>query len=164
MKSGKKGKSVVSPSTVIDRSVDSESDVPLSSGQWPASPEREQLPPDSSLASAEHSDHSVHRVLNTSLSAPSARRPSNASISCPSIPSEPLSPIPARPSSRETGALGMTHPSAISSSVISSSAGEEDHGYACQVPSCNKSFEKAGGLKAHVNVSDKWNSLQHSCH
>ena len=49
----------------------------------------------------------------------------------------------------------MTIPSAISPSVTSSSAGEEDHGFACQVPGCNKSFKKSNGLKAHVNVSDK---------
>ena len=145
----------MSPSTVIDRSVDSESDVPLSSGQWPASPEREQLPPDSSLASAEHSDHSAHRILNTSGSAPSVRRSSNASVSCPSMPSESPSPVPARQSSRESGSLGMTFPNAIPPSVTSGSAGEEFHSFACHVPGCKKSFKESDGLKAHVNVSDK---------
>ena len=48
----------------------------------------------------------------------------------------------------------MTFPIAISPSVISSSAGEEVHGFLCQVPGCDKSFKKSGGLKTHVNVSD----------
>lgn len=155
MKSGKKGMGAVNPTTAIDRSIDSESDVPLSSGQWPASPEREQLPPDSSFASAEHSDHSAHESFNTPLPAPSSRKPSNASISCPSVPSEPPSPIPARRSSRESDSVGRTVPSAISPSVTSSSAAEEDHGFACQVPGCEKSFKKPAGLNAHVNVSNK---------
>ena len=45
----------MAPSAVDDVTADSESDAPVSSGQWPASPEREQLPPDSSPASAKQS-------------------------------------------------------------------------------------------------------------
>lgn len=51
----KQGNRTVAPSAVNDVTADSESDAPVSSGQWPASPEREQLPPDSSPASAKQS-------------------------------------------------------------------------------------------------------------
>ena len=83
----------MTPRAVIDQTVDSESDVPVSSGQWPESPERDQLPPDSSLESAEHSDHSVHRTLNTPRLLLSSRRQSRVSISSHSMLSRRPSPI-----------------------------------------------------------------------
>ena len=101
----------MTPSAVMDQSVDSESDVPVSSGQWPASPERDQLPPDSSGASAELSDHSVQRILKNHRSVASSRRQSHASIS-----SRLLSP-------------GLQ-----SSSVASNSADEEVHRFRSPTP------------------------------
>ena len=53
----RQGNRTVAPSAVNDATADSESDAPVSSGQWPASPEREQLPPDSSPASAKQSQN-----------------------------------------------------------------------------------------------------------
>ena len=140
----------MTPSAVIDSTADSESDAPVSSGQWPASPEREQLPPDSSLESAEHSDHSVSY----------ARRQRKASFSFHSIPPRPPSPVLARPFSRDSGPFGMTSPSALSPSGTSTRAGEEVHCSACQVPGCNKLCKRSGGLKDHVDVSDKRTTLQ----
>ena len=86
----------ITPSALIDQTVGSESDVPASSGQWPESPERDQLPPDSSLESAEHSDHSVHRTLNTPRLLLSSRRQSRVSISSHSMLSRRPSPTPTR--------------------------------------------------------------------
>ena len=114
----------MSPRAVIDRTTDSESDAPISSEQWPASPEREQLPPDSSSASADHSDHSAHRILNTFRSASPTRRRSNASTSSHSIQSGPPSHISARPSLETSKPLDVMPPTASSPSFTSISAGE----------------------------------------
>ena len=70
----KQGNCSPTPNAETDQTAPSESDDPVSSGQWPASPEREQLPPDSSSASAEPSDDSVHRVLNNPPLVSSARK------------------------------------------------------------------------------------------
>lgn len=97
----------MTPRAVIDQTVDSESDVPVSSGQWPESPERDKLPPDSSLESAEHSDHSVHRTLNTPRLLLSSRRQSRVSISSHSMLSRRPSPISTRDFPIESGSLDV---------------------------------------------------------
>lgn len=141
----------MTPSAVNDQTEDSESDVPVSSGQWPSSPERDQLPPDSSLESAEHSDHSVQRIRNNHNSVSSSRRQSRASFSSHSMQSGRPSPIPARPFSIASGSPRMVSPGLLSPSVVSTSAGEEVHRFTCQVPGCDKSYKNAGGLKYHVD-------------
>lgn len=144
----------MTPSVVNDQTADSESDVPVSSGQWPASPERDQLPPDSSPVNAEHSDHSVQRMSKNPRSVLSSRRQSHASIpSHPMLSGRP-SPISARRPSRESGSPSMISPSLLSPSVASSSAGEEVHPFKCQAPGCDKSYKKPAGLKYHMDVSD----------
>lgn len=144
----------MTPSAVIDQTADSESDIPVSSGQWPASPELDQLPPDSSWASAEHSDHSVQRILKNPRSDSSSRRQSHASISSHSLlPGRP-SPIPARRFSRETGSPSIVSPGLLSPSVASTSADEEVRRFKCQAPGCDKSYKRSTGLKYHVDVSD----------
>ena len=144
----------MTPSVVNDQTADSDSDVPVSSGQWPASPERNQLPPDSSPVNAEHSDHSVQRMMKNPRSVPSSRRQSHASISSHSMPSGRPSPISARRPSRESGSPSMVSPGLLSPSIASSSAGEEVQRFKCQAPGCDKSYRKPAGLKYHMDVSD----------
>ena len=131
---------------VIDQTADSESDVPLSSGQWPASPERDQLPPDSSSGSTEHSDHLVQRLSKAPLSVSSSRRQSHVSSSSHSMPSGRPSPISARRLSHGISSPRGTTPS----------AGEEVHRFTCQASGCDKSYKNSGGLKHHMDVSDTW--------
>ena len=92
------------PTPIIDlETTDSESDAPVSSGQWPASPEREKLPPDSSPASAEHSDHSLKRIIDNPPSVSSPRKQSSGSMASHSSPLGRPSPILASHFSGESG-------------------------------------------------------------
>ena len=77
----KQRSSTMTPSAVTDSSVNSDTDDPVSSGQWPASPERDQLPPDSSLEYPEHSDHLFESLSNIPRSVSSAPKQSHTSIS-----------------------------------------------------------------------------------
>lgn len=150
----KQRNSEMTPTGAIDQTADSESDVPVSSGQWPASPERDQLPPDSSSASAEHSDHSVQRISSKPHSVSSSRRQSQASNSSRSMPSRRPSPITARRFSRELESLSMASPGLLSPSFASTSAGDDVQRFVCQAPGCDKSYKNPNGLKYHVDVSD----------
>lgn len=143
----------MTPSAISDQTADSESDVPVSPGQWPSSPERDQLPPDSSLESAEHSDYSIQKIPDNPNSVSSSRRQSHASFSSHSMPSGRPSPIPARPFQIASGSPRVVSPGLSSSSVIPTSADEEVHRFTCQVSGCDKSYKNASGLKYHVDVS-----------
>lgn len=145
----------MTPSAVIDQTADSESDIPVSSGQWPLSPERDQLPPDSSFASAEYSDHSVQKTSSNPRSISSSRRQSHASSSSYSMPLGRPASISAERFSRGAGSPSMVSPGLSSPSVTSTSAGEEVHRFTCQAPGCDKSYKNSSGLKYHVDVSDK---------
>lgn len=147
----KQRNSEMTPTGAIDQTADSESDVPVSSGQWPASPERDQLPPDSSSASAEHSDHSVQRISSKPHSVSSSRRQSQASNSSRSMPSRRPSPITARRFSRELESLSMASPGLLSPSFASTSAGDDVQRFVCQAPGCDKSYKNPNGLKYHVD-------------
>lgn len=105
-KKRKRKNGTMTPSAAIDQTANSESDVPVSSGQWPSSPERDQLPPDSSSASAEHSDHSVHKTSTKIGSLSSLRRQTHAMNPSHSMPPKRPSPIPARPLSIESESPG----------------------------------------------------------
>lgn len=126
---------------------DSESDKPVSTAQWPPSPDRNALPPDSSMPSVEHSDpgtttRSNHRSANYS------RRPSHASTSSRNLVSNGVK------SGRSQGSsISSSEPdlSFGSPSIVSNSAGEEIRRWRCQL--CNKSYKNSGSLKYHVNVS-----------
>lgn len=144
---------VVISSAVTGQTAESESDVPASSGQWPASPERDQLPPDSSSASGEHSDYSILDISKYPLSFSSSRRQSGASVSSRSVLSRPPGPISAGRSLRRPGSLKIKSPVIVSPSVASSSGGEESHRFTCHESGCGKSYKNAGGLKYHVDVS-----------
>ena len=132
--------SATEPTAVIDRTPDSESDVPVSSGQWPASPELNQLPPDSSFASPQHSDHSFERISDNPHQAMSSQRQSSATSSSHSTPRRPA---------REP--VSPTYPSP---SFMSTSAGGEFHRFTCQASGCDKSYKNPRSLKYHMDVSE----------
>lgn len=150
----------ITSSAVTDQTADSESDVPASSGQWPASPERDQLPPDSSSASGEHSDYSVQDISKYPLSFSSSRRQSGASISSHSILSGPPGPISTGRFLRHSGSSSIKSSSILSPSVASSSGGEESHRFTCHASGCGKSYKAASGLKYHVDVSANHQSIR----
>lgn len=142
------GDSTRTPSVTADHTADSESDVPVSSGQWPASPEREQLPPDSSPPSVEHIDHSASRISHDPHSLSSSRTHSNASFSSNSMQLGRLSSKAPWRLSVDPGS-SPRHPSTI---LTFTSAAEEFHRFKCQVPDCGKSYKDSGGLKSHVDL------------
>lgn len=154
-KQRKQRNSTLAPSAVIDQTIDSESDAPISSGQWPASPEHDQLPPDSTLASAETSDHSVQRMLNNPRSVSSSQNKRNASISSHSVLSVRRSPMVTRRFSKAIGSPSMVSSDLLSLSGTSTSAGEDVRRFTCQAPGCGKSYTRAGSLKYHVDVRAK---------
>ena len=149
----KQRNSAITSSVVTDQTADSESDVPASSGQWPASPERDQLPPDSSSASAEHSDHSIKNISKDPISFSSSRRQSHTSKSSNSIPSGRPGRISTRRLLRHSGSPSILSPGILTPSVASSSGGEEIHRFTCDAPGCDKSYKNPSGLKYHVDVS-----------
>ncbi len=144
----------MSPNGVIDPTSDSETDNPVSSGQWPASPERDQLPPDSSLETTQHSDHSVQRMSKISRSVSSVRNQSHASVSSQSTPSRRPSPMLVRQSEREPESPHKASLTQLSPSGTSTSAGEGNHRFTCRALDCDKSYKRSSSLKRHVNVSD----------
>lgn len=144
----------ITSSAVIDQTADSESDVPASSGQWPASPERDQLPPDSSSASAENSDSSTHNISKHPLSFLSSRRQSHASMSSHSVLSGRPGPISTREFLRHSGPPSMKSSGISTPSVASSSGSEDVHRFTCYAPGCGKSYKKSSALENHMDVSD----------
>ena len=150
------------PSVTADHTADSESDVPVSSGQWPASPERDQLPPDSSPASVEKIYPSASRISHDPHSLSSSRTHSNASFSSNSMPfGRPSSKAPRR-LSVELGSPEIVSPGHPSTSLTPASAAEEFQPVKSQIPECSNSYEDSGGLKSQVDVSDDQLSQLHS--
>lgn len=132
---------------------ESESDIPVSSGQWPASPDRNQLPPDSS-ASTTNPDDSPHKASAQITSDIKRRRHSGTPISAALSP-RPISRLSIETSrlSKETSS-GPMSPSLVSPSIVSTSAGEEIQSYKCERGGCGKVYKDARALKYHVDVSD----------
>lgn len=135
------------PRSKPESTQDSESDRPLSSAQWPSSPVRDALPPDSSVPSAGHSDPDT-TLQNKRILPDQSRRPSNASVSSQLVASTKMksrpSQIPSISSLESDLSLG-------SPSIISNSAGEEVQHWRCHP--CDKSYTNPGGLKYHNNVN-----------
>ena len=150
------------PSVTADHTADSESDVLVSSGQWPASPERDQLPPDSSPASAEKIDPSALRISHDPHSLLSSRTHSNASLSSNSTQLGRLSSKAPRRLPVEPGSPEMVSPGQPSTNLTSTSAAEEFHRFKSQVPDCSKLYKESDGLKSHLDVSDDQLSQSHS--
>ena len=144
----------------IDLTTDSETDRPLSSGQWPASPERDQLPPDSSLEATECSDHSGQMMLDQPRSVCPTRTQSRTPTSSQSTPSRQSSLVIAKQVTTQSGSPRMSSPGFPSPSGTSTTAGEGANRFMCQVTDCGKSYKRSGGLKHHIDVSDKY--LNHS--
>jgi len=138
-----------------DGQEDSESDIPISSGQWPQSPDRNQLPPDSSMDSTVHSDHLAQAEPVQTVSGTQTRRSSYASVSSnlasPLRPSPMLLTSPSRnseESSPRPKSAGLFSPS-----IVSNSAGEETLEFRCRAIGCDKSYNKASALMYHIEVS-----------
>ncbi|KAM0799531.1 hypothetical protein BDR22DRAFT_322200 [Usnea florida] len=141
------------PSVTADHTADSESDVPVSSGQWPASLERDQLPPDSSPASVEKIDPSAPRISHDPHSLSSSRTHSNASFSSNSMQLGRPSLKAPRRISVEPGSPEMGSPGHPATNLTPSSAAEEFHLFKNQVPDCSKSYKDSGGLESQVDSS-----------
>ena len=144
------------PSPAIDPATDSETDRPVSSGQWPASPDRDQLPPDSSFEAAEHSDHSALMILDQPCSLNSAETQSCAPMSSRSTPSRKSSLISAKQVAAQLGSPLIASSRISSPSGISITTDECTYPFTCQMPDCAKSYKRSGGLKNHMDVSDKY--------
>ena len=130
--------------------ISSDSDVPVSSGQWPASPDRDELPPDSSMDSVWHNDRAT-----ISLPTHHARRESQAPL--PSYSKHVPSPSPLRTSfSREMSPVAA-NPELLSPSLVSTSA-DEGTGlseYRCSEIGCDKSYQRSASLKAQIDRDRK---------
>ena len=121
---------------------ESDSDVLVSSGQWPPTPDRNQLPPDSNLASADHSDHSKTKATAKFTPEKLSHILSKTPVASSPILSTPPSPMPALRSPRN-----LAEPSP---SIISNSAGEEIRGFTCRAIACEKTYDNAAALKYHI--------------
>lgn len=112
-----------------------ESDAPVSLSEWPPSPDRGQLPPDSSLE--------IEEVQ--SRSEMTTRRSSVASISSQPFQPRQSSPLKTVRSQDSRGREFAGKPP----SIVSSSAGEDSRRFWCRVAGCDKTYKTAGGLKFH---------------
>ena len=133
---------------------DSESDAPVSSGQWPPSPESNQLPPDSSIASVDHSEGSIPQTAAYSPSRLLSRRSSHVSVLSGSMSSARPRPI-VKPGSLTDLAVpspGIVSSSNSSPSIVSTSAGEDGKPFRCRRDGCNKAYTVLGSLQRHVKV------------
>ena len=136
---------------------ESDSDVPVSSGQWPPSPDRNQLPPDSSLASADHSDHAKTEAMALFTPEEDTRTLAKTSVvSSPILSTQPSPTSAPRPSRNAVEA---------SPSIVSNSASEETQQFACQAIGCEKTYDNGAALKFHIEFrhSDKGSAQNFKC-
>ncbi|KAL2038362.1 hypothetical protein N7G274_009011 [Stereocaulon virgatum] len=129
--------------TTIDGIQESDSDVPISPGQWPPTPDHKQLPPDSSLGSANNSDHS-----ETSGTVPFGGAKPTDTLSKTPLASTPVLSTPHSPISGLRSPRNLVAPSPI---MVSNSAGE-DHVFICRAIGCGKTYEDATALKYHIEL------------
>lgn len=124
-------------------SYESESEVPISSGQWPSSPDRNQLPPDSSMGSAKFPEiHDKTRPVAPGTPGSLTRKLTNLSPSS--------SVIAIMPPSITNGQASMRSSKEPSPSVISNSAGEDKHTFKCHIVNCGRSYKSAVALNYHT--------------
>ena len=131
---------------------DSDSEIPVSSSEWPPSPlfeqPKDELPPDSSIESIEHpmsgsckdssrSNHILQKQIHLETSASST--PARSSQRKPKRTSKALQ-IAAR----------------SSPSLVSGSADEGTKRFKCREPGCNKAYVGVSGLRYHMEVSKKY--------
>ena len=124
-------------------SYESESDIQISSGQWPSSPDPNQLPPDSSMGSAKFPEvHDKTRSVAPSTSGSLSRKLANLSPSS--------SVIAVMPPGIANGQASTRSSKAPSPSVISNSAGEDKHTFKCHIVDCGRPYKSAVALKYHT--------------
>ncbi len=127
----------------IGTSYESESDIPVSSGQWPPSPARNQLPPDSSMGSANFPDvHDKTRSVAPSTPGSLTRKLTN--------PSSRSSVVPIMPPGMANGQASTRNSMDPSPSVFSNSAGEDKHLFKCHTVNCGRSYKSAAALNYHT--------------
>lgn len=130
---------------------DSDSEMPLSSAEWPPTSPFEQpsdeLPPDSSMESIEYPVHENSGDVNMSDHVPPKRRLSITSMSSTATRSTRRNP------KRISKALQGTARS--SPSLVSASADEKAKRFKCQEFGCDKAYTGASGLRYHMEVS-RW--------
>ena len=121
----------------------SESEIPISSGQWPSSPDRNQLPPDSSMGSAKFPEvHDKLRSVAPSTPGSLTRKLADLSPSSSVIPIMPPGILNGQASTRDSKEL--------SPSVISNSAGEDKPMFKCRTDNCGRSYKSAAALNHHT--------------
>ena len=130
---------------------DIDSEIPLSSAEWPPSPPFEPpgdgLPPDSSIESKERRENKNGRDRNQSDHFPQSQK--LLTVSPCSTPTRSKRENPKRTSK----ALQSTARS--SPSIASGSADEEAKRFKCQQPGCDRAYVGASGLRYHMEVSKK---------
>ena len=138
--------------------VDSDSETPFSSAEWPASSQLEvpdnELPPDSSMESVGKHDSGIGRDAEQFDRIPQARRLSTTSVS--STPTRSTRKNP----KRTPKALQSTARS--SPSLISLSADEEAKRFKCLAPGCPKAYMVASGLRYHLEHAHAATKLKES--
>ena len=147
----------------IGTSYESESDIPISSGQWPPSPDRNQLPPDSSMGSAKFPDlYDNTRSVVPSTSGSLTRKLAN--------PSPRSSVVPIMPHAITNGHSSTRSSKEPSPSAISNSAGEDKHLFKCHTVNCGRSYKSAAALNYHTEryhsnrgSSEKFKCTEENC-
>ena len=124
-------------------SYESESELLISSGQWPSSPDRNQPPPDSSMGSANFPEvHDKARSVAPSTPGSLTRKIPNLSPS--------LSVIAIMPPGIGNGQTSTRNSKEPSPSIISNSAGEDKHMFKCHIVNCGRSYKSAVALNYHT--------------
>ena len=136
----------------IGSSYESESEIPLSSGQWPSSPDRNQLPPDSSMGSTKAPE------VNDKTGSVAPGTPGIFTRKLVNISPKP-SVIPVLPPGVANGQASRRSSNEPSPSVISNSAGEDKRLFKCLAVSCGNSYKSALALNHHT---ERYHNLRES--
>ena len=144
-------------------SYESESEIPISSGQWPSSPDRNQLPPDSSMGSAKFPEvHDKAQSVAPSTPGSLTRKLPNLSPS-----SSVITIMPPGVANWQASTRSSKEPSP---SVISNSAAEEKHMFKCNIVNCGRSYKSAVALNYHTEryhnskeSREKFNCTEENC-
>ena len=136
----------------IGSSYESESEIPLSSGQWPSSPDRNQLPPDSSMGSTKAPE------VNDKTGSVAPGTPGIFTRKLVNISPKP-SVIPVLPPGVANGQVSRRSSNEPSPSVISNSAGEDKRLFKCRTVNCGNSYKSALALNHHT---ERYHNLRES--
>ena len=136
----------------IGSSYESESEIPLSSGQWPSSPDRNQLPPDSSMGSTKAPE------VNNRTASVAPNTPGIFTRKLVNISPKP-SVFPVLPPSSANGQTSRRSSKEPSPSIISNSAGEDKNLFKCRTVNCGNSYKSALALNHHT---ERYHNLRES--